>query len=110
MALSLPVPSVSNSSQEITLDGITYTFLYRFNERDQRWRISIFLEDVEVISNVKVMENRFLLTRYRLPKFSHGDIVCLRSLDDGKDVGRNNFGTGLAYELIYYTYDEINNL
>lgn len=110
MALSIPVPNVSNSVQEVTFDGITYSIYFRYNSRDLRWRISLYLNDVELVAGIKVMENQFLLGRYRLPEFDHGDIICVRSLEDGNDVGRSNFGSGLAYELVYYTNEEIEEL
>lgn len=107
MALSLPVPNSSWSSQNITLGGLDYTFEFSFNSRDDRWRFDIYLEDEPVILGIKIMENQFFLRNYILPDFDHGDIVCVRSKDDGSPVGRDNLGQGKPYELIYFGTNEL---
>ena len=48
-----------------------------------------------------------LLGRFRLANFGHGDLIVYRAQEDGQDVGRDNFGIGKAYELLYVTNDEI---
>lgn len=55
MALKLPVPSSAWSSQDITLGGLTYTFEYAYNSRDERWRLSIYYNEEPVILGVKIM-------------------------------------------------------
>lgn len=107
MALKIPVPGTAYSNQEVTLAGIKYNFKFQYNGRDSRWRLSILLGDTTVISGVKIMENERLLWRYRLPQFQHGDLFCIRFKDDGKEVGRDNFGVDKAYELLYLTNEEI---
>jgi hypothetical protein len=107
MALTIDVPNPAWSEQQLTLDGKKYTFIYSYSDRDERWRIDISLAGVVIISGVKIMENQFLLSRYRLPDFDHGDLACIRYEEDGKPVGRNNLGLVEPYALQYYTNDEI---
>ena len=107
MALSLPVPEVSFASTSITLGGIEYSITYSFNERDERWRMDILTDSEVVILGVKIMEEESLLGRYILPLFTHGDIFCVRLKDDGKQVGRDNLGLGLPFDLVYLTNAEI---
>ena len=106
--LRLNIPEVAFAAQEVSLGGLTYTFIYSFNDQDDRWRFDIYLDEVLVIGGIKVMENASLFRfRYTLPDFVNGDIQCLRLLDDGKQVGRNNLGIGKAYELIYFSNEEL---
>lgn len=110
MALKIPVTDNAYSNQELTIAGIKYNFKFSYNGRDSRWRLSIFIDDTAVILGVKIMENEALLGRYRLTTFAHGDLIVLRVKDDGQDCGRNNFGIGKAYELIYITNAEITTI
>lgn len=108
--LKLPVPTASWATQNISLGGLDYTFIFSYNSRDERWRFDIYLQEDPVILGVKVVENQFFFRNYILPNFDHGDIACLRIQDDGKPVGRNNLGQGLPYELVYFSNQEIEDL
>lgn len=110
MPIKLPVPEVAYSTTEVSLGGLSYSITYSFNEVDNRWRFDLYLLQEPVILGVKVMEGQSLLARYLLDNFSHGDIYCLRFEDDGEDVGRNNLGIDLPYELVYLTNEEIEEL
>ena len=110
MALSIPVPEGANTIQEVALGGFRYIFEYSFNDRDQRWRLSISLSNTVVVSGIKIMENQSLLSDYSLDDFSHGDLYCVRIEDDGKFVGRDNLGQGKPYEIFYLTNEEIAEL
>lgn len=105
--LKLPVPSAAWSSQNITLGGLDYTFIYSYNTRDERWRVSIYLNEDPVILGIKIMENQRLLNDYILSNFDHGDVICFRVKDDGLPVGRNNLGIDKAYELVYFSNSEL---
>ena len=107
MALSIPVPDASASTQEIALAGVKYDFVYEYNARDNRYRLSIYYNNTPVVLGVKIMESQFLLDNLNLSNFSHGDIFCTRMEDSGEPVGRNNIGARKPYELIYYTNAEI---
>lgn len=108
--ITLPVPDQSWSRQKITLAGLDYTFIYSYNGRDKRWRFDLYLDEQPVILGIKVMENQFFFEHYILPLFDHGDVACLRVKDDGLPAGRNNFGPGKSYELVYFTNEEFDNI
>ncbi len=110
MPLTLETPTTANEELETSLAGIVYKFKYSFNTRDQRWRLSIYRENAPVILGIKIVENVSLLSQYILDDFDHGDIFCIRSKDDGKDVGLDNLGIGEAYELIYFSNEELQQL
>lgn len=110
MAVVISTPETAWTSQEIALGGIIYDFTYTYNKRDQRWRLTISLDDTIIIAGVKIIENQSLFSRYILPNFNHGDIYCIRFKEDGKDVGLNNLGVDKAYSLVYFSNEELSAL
>ncbi len=108
--LSINIPDSADADQNITLGGLDYKFTTRYNTRDSRWRLSISRQDVSVIDGIKIMKNQDLLNGYLLAEFSHGTLFCLRLKDDNLPVGRDNLGIDKAYELIYATNLEVENL
>ena len=107
MSLIIDTPDASNSTQFVTLGGLRYEFVYKFNDRDSRWRLSIALDGIDVKTGIKIMEDQSLLSRYVLPSFDHGDILCIRLENDDNPVGRNNLGLNKSYSLVYFTNEEL---
>lgn len=108
--ISINVPDAAYSENRMSFGGQFYTVIFRYNTRDERWRMDIYTQDRVVILGVKIMENQALLGKYILPEFSHGDIYCVRLKNDNLPVGRDNLGINLAYELIYMSNAEIGDL
>lgn len=109
MPISIPVPTSSWEDEIISLGGREYKLTFRFNTRDQGWRIDLYLGDVLVKGGMKVVQDGSLLLIYQLDDFSHGDIWCIKAQETTEDVGRNNLGQGKAYELIYFSNEELAN-
>lgn len=107
MPFTLEIPTTANEELETSLAGIAYKFIYTFNTRDSRWRLSIYKDGSPVILGLKIVENVSLLSQYLLDDFDHGDIFCIRSKDDGNPVGFDNLGIGKAYELVYLSNEEL---
>lgn len=106
--LRINFPIVSYAEQEISLGGFKYTFIYKYNDWDERWRIDIHKGSEVVVSGLKVLENSSLIKRnFSLPGFDHGDIICVRLQDDASPAGRDNIGLHKAYELIYLSNEEL---
>ena len=110
MALILSVPDSAWSTQTITLGGLEYTITLTWNDRDSRWRFSLSKGLSQLVSGIKLVENQSLLSRYILRDFAHGDIFILRSKEDGQPVGRDNFGIQKAYEMVYFTNEELETI
>lgn len=111
MALNIPIPNSSYSEQEVSLSGVKYNFIFRYIGRDQRWRIDIFDNNKDpIIHGIKIMENQDLTGRYNLPSFSNGNLYCLRVKQDLTPVSRDNIGLGKAYNLLYFSNEEIDTL
>lgn len=108
--ISVNVPDSSWSENRTTFSGQFYNLVFRFNTRDERWRVDLYKNDQPIIQGIKIMENQTLFGRYILNDFPNGDIACLRMKNDGLPAGRNNVGTGLPYQLIYLTDAEIDEI
>jgi hypothetical protein len=111
MALKINVPDNAWSEQSISLSGIDYRFVFYFNDRDSRWRLDIFSSETPVITGIKIMENQALVTANYYPDlFQHGELFCIRVKQDGLPVGRSNLGFNKAYEIMYLTVEEVNEI
>lgn len=108
MALKINIPANSWSEQPVTLNGEVYRFVFSFNQRDERWRLDIFLGSEVVVRGVKILPHQWLVSNpYSPTNFQHGDLVCIRMKNDNSPVGYDNLGFNKAYELVYYTNEEV---
>lgn len=110
MAVSIFIPNTPWSRQTVSLSGRNYIFEVSYNERSKRWYIDISLSGSDVVNSVKVMENYDLTGRYCLQDFPDGELFCARLRETSDPVGRDNFGIGKDYELLYLTLEEIEQL
>ena len=104
----IPVPNVSYSDVEVTLDGSTYTFTYRFNERSNRWKVDITDVDGEyVVKGLTIVEEFSPTAHLTLGNFAEG-LLYVGTPDNTKaPVGFDNFGIDKTYEMIFSTFEEI---
>ena len=107
MPLLISVPDSANAASEVTLGGQDYTFEFNFNTRDSRYRFDILQNNVPVIRGLKIVENASLTSKYDLPNFNHGELLVINTEQTSDPVGRNNFGIGKPYELVYFTNAEL---
>ncbi|MCP4394938.1 MAG: hypothetical protein GY804_11830 [Alphaproteobacteria bacterium] len=107
--LQIPVSQNGNSDTNITLEGITYIFQYRFNSRNKRFFLNILQEDgTELIMGMRLLE-------FSTPNFNYPNVDAPQGLlfvsplnqdvEDFATIG--NFGISLDYSLIYFTSDEV---
>ena len=106
--LLINVPSTAYESQEVVLGETTYNLLFKFNTEDQAWYISVRDASLNtLISDIKVMPNQNLTEAYNyLGLIPEGDLWCRRSKRTEAPVGRDNFGVGLSYELVWISSQE----
>ena len=92
------------------MDGINYTFKYKYNERADRLYISIYLNSRPIIEGVKIIENQMLLSQYLVDNLIAGDLVCTRMLgDESTRATLGTIGIGNTYELQYFSRQELGN-
>jgi len=104
--LYIPVPASAWSEVEVNLDGLLYTIEYKFNERDNRWRMSIYYDGQPEITGIKIMENQSFVHNYKLPNLI-GDIYCVATEITTKPAQFDNLGFGKTYELLYVTPEDL---
>lgn len=109
MSLLIRVPTSAYHTQRVTLNEISYEVTFKYNTSDKYWYIDISLTGGEIlILGRKVMPNQNLTGRYPYEKpLEGGDLWCLRRIVDFSDVGRNNFGIGKTYQLVWLSDEEM---
>jgi len=109
MPLSIAVPTTKSfARQEIVLSNETYNFLYTYNSRDERLRLSIFKNGELVVGGLKIMENESLLVNYNYPNLPKGELYCIRFKgDQTTPVTLGTLGFDKEYELIYLPDGEV---
>lgn len=110
MPLEINVPTTSNATSFVSLGGENYKFDFFYSDRTQRYSLDISLGDESIIRGLVMIENSYLTGKYDLPSFSHGELWTLQARDTSDPLGRNNFGVDKAYELVYYTNEELTEL
>lgn len=109
MALNIPVPSSPFASQTVLLGNTVITMTFKFNTVNNSWYIDLFdSEGVKIKTGIKVIGNQDLTTRYSLENLPDGRLMCLNNKKTPNPVGRNNFGVGEEYELIWVSESELN--
>jgi len=102
-------PEVPFQTSRITLEGREYNLDLRWNQREERWYLSIFDEgNAALLLGRKLIANWPLLRYYRdygtgLPQ---GELMAMDLTGDGSPPGLKDLGAGLRVELTYFTSDE----
>ena len=96
-------------SQRTQLDGRDYVLTYAYNEREERWYLSIADEDeVPIATGIKLVANWSLLHPYRYDaRTPPGQITCSDISGDGTPPKLAELGAGKRCELLYWTRAEL---
>lgn len=107
--IQVPVTQTGNSSVEVTLDGTTYKILTRYNNRNGRLYMSLFLNSRLILSGLRMIENYTSTDKYTdvlLPKGSL-QVAQFRTVDEVATLG--NTGVNLDYSLVYIPEEDIDD-
>lgn len=97
------IPLTNDASQTQNIVG--FDILVQWNTFDNAWRLQLSQDTVVIIADVKMICGVFLLLPYQL---GLGDFYVLQNNTVAlNDPGREDFSNG-AYNLVYYTQDEMN--
>jgi len=108
MPTRIPVPNTSFATQIVSLGGESYEFTFRYNERSERWKLDISTTDGVVVRNgITLVEGIFFTEHLILPEFDHGMLGVLQLKAADRKASRHNLGIDRQYELIYISYDEL---
>lgn len=102
----ISVPDSANTETPVSLGGESYSFKFSFNSTNDKYYLDIIYQGVTIISGLKLIPNVYLLKKYALSNFSHGDLIVVNMNNTPDDVGRDNLGIGKPYELFYISNEE----
>ena len=112
MATILPHQGTS-SNEEFTsvIDNIQYSFLIKWNSRDESWQLSIGITGSEPAMKTKVMIGNNLIAPYQhLGEIPRGAIYAVDSEGLFGRFGRNNSGIDKRFYLVHLTEQELEAL
>jgi hypothetical protein len=84
-------------------DGIKYTITLSYNQREERWYLSIADDEgVPILSGLKLQANWPLLWRHRYnTRVPPGEIIAINTTSDRSPPTLNDLGEGKRCELTY---------
>jgi hypothetical protein len=107
MPLIVPVfPSTPLYQERVRLEGRDYILLFDWNNREQRYYLSIFDQDgVPLLLGVKVVSNWGMLGKHHFnPALPPGELIPMDLESGGEPPTFDDFGTRVR--LFYYESDE----
>ena len=111
MPTSITVPETSYwSTSSVELSRKTFDFTYTLNERFEtpRLYLTIHQEGNLVKAGIKLLGSKNITGPYILEEFSEGILMVLRMTEDiHVEPTIGNIGIDKDFELVYYTFDEL---
>lgn len=109
MPLLLITSEEPHYQQRTRLEGRDYLLTFTFNEREERWYLSIADEAEDPIaSGLKLVANWPLLWPYRYdPRIPPGELAVSDVSGDGSPPTLLELGEGKRCELLYWTRAEL---
>lgn len=82
----IPLVSYPAFTQQCDLDGVTFSFRFRFSERDSCWHMDLrTLDDQPVVLSARLVTGFFLLRRVVNPARPLGELIVLDLSGPGDD-------------------------
>lgn len=108
MAKRIKVSERPYFNQDVILGGRTYNLLFKFNDSDKSWYISLrdsFKNDL--LSGIKILPNQNLTEVFSYKDLLlGGNIWCLKSKATKEPLGLDNLGIDKSYELFWLTTED----
>lgn len=98
--------------QRVRLDGRDYLLRFAWNQRESRWRLSLFTENDEpIVHGLKLIANWPLLRRYRYDdRVPPGELFVVDWTGDGAPPLLDELGEDKRCQLLYFTPEELAGL
>lgn len=112
MAISIPLLDLPHVDMTVNLDGTDYGLSFRYNQREETYRLSIYTGDGAELAKGQALVCRWPLFRNftaetRLPP---GVLVVLANGADESPPKIGELGPGKRCELFYFTAAEVEEL
>lgn len=105
MAVSIYVPSNAHSETRVTLNNQVFYIELKWNTRETAWYFSLYdVNKISISTGVKLCYG--VVPTRKISDTLNGNIYIVNTTDSKDDIGRNNLGQGLQYQLVYLTLDE----
>lgn len=97
-------PGLPFYTQKTRLDGVDYILEFRYNQREDRWYLSISdSEEIPILTGLKLVCNWPLLHSYQYdPRVPPGELMAIDLSGDDTPPGLNELGDGLRVQLTYF--------
>lgn len=107
MSFRLPISQEgAQFSFSCELEGVSYTFRFRWNDRDGAWFMEIGDGSGNtIISGIKVLLGLYLLNLASSSALPTGDFVAIDTTDQDVDAGFEDLGRRI--QIYYFTRDEL---
>lgn len=107
MAAAIEIPingDLIAQAFRFTLSSRRYRFVVRWNARAEFWTLSLFDEnDDAIISEAKVVPGWAPLRQYKRATMPPGEIAVYDTDGVNDRIGRDDFGFGRRFRLLYVT-------
>ena len=107
--LQLPVTVSGNSDVDITIGGVVYNLYYKYNSRNKRLFVTISVNDVVIVSEIRLFENSKPVELYRYLNLPEGEMLVsqLSYSTDFATIG--NIGIDNDFSLMFITDQELSD-
>lgn len=107
MALNIPFIAKYSFRYQISIEGVSYIFAYKWMERSKSFYLTITTFDGTVVqSNIKLITRVPLITRNKALAPS-GNLFLIRNGDNLPPITKDSIGVDSEYSLVYFTASEL---
>jgi hypothetical protein len=106
--IELPLQNdIPHFSERVTLDGAAYTLEFRWNDREQSWRFSLYTSDEDpIVVGLKLLPGALPLAwRVRDARMFPGRLLVVDTA--GRDEPPGLHDLGQRVQVVYFTAAEI---
>lgn len=104
--LQIPVTTTGNQDFDITLEGTTYTFQYRYNARNSRIYLNVLKDGDNVASGMRLIEGSTPMGYYVSADLPPGLFFVANLMVTEEIATLGNLGIDEEYSLIYMPITE----
>ncbi len=110
MSIQLPIkPEGARFQFSSEIEGISYTFTFRWNGRDGAWFLEVGDGDgTSLVTGIKVVINCLLLGRATIAGLPGGDFIAFDTTGQAIDAAFEDLGRRV--QVVYFTRAELNEI
>lgn len=109
MALLIQTSVDPYYSERVRLDGRDYILQFAWNQREERWRLSLFTDrDEPLVRGLKLVTNWPLLRYYQFDaRIPSGELYVVDWTGNGTPPLLEELGEGRRCQLLYFSPEEL---